>query len=251
MTLDWKAAALGGIGGAVLGVGVVLGLARMGALDRNRDAEIHDYLLAHPTVLVEVSNKLQEQQQESDDAARQKAVDKLGTKAFFDPKLAFLVGPANAKTTFVEFFDYNCPYCRASNPAVESYVLQHKKDTRFAFIEFPIKGPNSTATARIALAARKQPDKYLAYHFAMMSEEDLMTPALAVQIAKQVGLDLAKLQKDEEDPSISATIAAAHALAEAANIDGTPAFVINGEMREGALDADALIKMVSQHKPGS
>lgn len=68
---------------------------------------------------------------------REAAVAKVGIKAFFDPKIAFVTGPENAKTTLAEFFDYNCPYCRASVPALKKFYEAHKKDTRFAFIEFP------------------------------------------------------------------------------------------------------------------
>ena len=244
MKLDWKAAALGGMGGAAVAVAIVLGLWRFGGLGTQGDDAIHGYMMAHPEILIAMSNKLQMQQQVSEDSARQTAVDKLGIKAFFDPKVAFITGPKDAKTTFVEFFDYNCPYCRASNPTIEAYYEKHKNDVRFAFIEFPIKGENSTAAARLALAARKQPDKYLAFHFALMREKGLATPAMAVAIAKKVGLDLKKLQKDEQDPGISSTIAASHALAQAANIDGTPAFIINGKIREGALDDDTLTAML-------
>jgi len=244
MKTDWKLAAWGGACGAVLAVIVILGLARYGLLPGTGDGAIHAYLMAHPEILIDMTTKLQDQQTAAEDATRQTAIDKLGMKAFFDPKVAFITGPKDAKATFVEFFDYNCPYCRASNATVKAYYEKHKKDVRFAFIEFPIKGPDSTAAARIALAARKQPDKYLAFHFALMAEKKRADPALVVEVAKKVGLDLKKLQADEKDPSIAQTIAAGHALAQAANIDGTPAFIVNGKVREGAIDDDALKAMV-------
>src|SRR5437763_15874436 len=113
-------------------------------------------------------NRCQEHQAAQDDRPRAVAVHLLGPKLFFDPRFAFLMGPANAKTTFVEFFDYNCPYCRSSLPSVRKFIANHQKNARFAFIEFPIKGPESTIASRAALAARKQPDKYLAFHFLLM-----------------------------------------------------------------------------------
>jgi protein-disulfide isomerase len=244
MKAELRAAAIGGVGGAVLAVAVVFGLASMGYLPGSGGAAIHDYLMAHPDVLVDMSTKLQTQQQQAQDAARQAAVDKVGLKAFFNPKIAFITGPKDAKTTFVEFFDYNCPYCRLSNPTVQAFYKKQKDKVRFAFIEFPIKGPDSDAVARIALAARKQPDKYLDFHFAVMGSEDHVDAASVLEIAKKVGLDLKKLAVDEKDPSIAATIAAGHALAEAASVDGTPAFIINGKIREGAVDQDALKAMV-------
>ena len=66
---------------------------------------------------------------------------KIGQDALFNPAVAFVTGPANAKTTLVEFYDYDCPYCRASLPAVKKFYEAHKNDTRFSFIEFPIKRP--------------------------------------------------------------------------------------------------------------
>ncbi len=245
MKSDWKMAVIGAVGGAVIAVAAVFGLAGYGLLPSAGGDAIGNYLIGHPEILVAMSNKLQMEQQVAQDGARQGAVDKLGQKAFFDPRVAFVTGPADAKTTFVEFFDYNCPYCRASNPTVEKFYNEHKNDARFAFIEFPIKGANSTVAARLAIAARKQPDKYMAFHFALMGEQAEADPAAIVAIAKSVGLDMKKLAADEQDPSVAAAIDAGHALAQAANIDGTPAFIIDGKMREGAIDDAALKAMLS------
>ena len=244
MREGWKYAVTGGLGGAALALAVVFGAAKLGLLPASGPA-IHDYLLAHPEILVDMTNQLQSDEQTQSDNARQAAVDKLGPKAFFNPKVAFITGPANAKTTVVEFFDYNCPYCRASLPAVKKFYETHKKDTRFAFIEFPIKGPQSTVAARAAIAARKQPDKYLAFHFLLMNEEDLVDDDLLYADAREAGLDVSKLKADMTDSSIDLAIAAAHTLAAAAKVDGTPAFIVDGKMREGAVD-DAILKKMTK-----
>jgi protein-disulfide isomerase len=250
MSENWKLATLGGLGGAALAVVIVLAMAATGSLPYSRsasDARIREYLMRHPDILVDMSNKMQADQAAQEDAARQIAVDKIGLKAFFDPKLAFVTGPANAKNTLVEFFDYNCPYCRASLPAVKKFYDKHKNDTRFAFIEFPIKGPNSVVAAHAAIAARKQPDKYLKFYFALMDEDELATPDLIFSVARKAGLDVDKLKKDMTDKSIDASLKAAHDLAIAAKIDGTPAFIINGRMREGALNDTILSEMIRHH----
>ena len=250
MTGNWKLAALGGLGGAAIAVVIVLIMASTGTLPVSReasDARIHEYLMRNPEVLVDMSNKMQADQAAQEDAARQTAVDKIGLKPFFDPKLAFVTGPANAKTTLVEFFDYNCPYCRASLPAVKKFYDKHKNDTRFAFIEFPIKGPNSIVAAHAAIAARKQPEKYLKFYFALMNEEELATPDLIFSVARKAGLDVDKLKKDMMDKSVDASIKAAHDLAIAAKIDGTPAFIVNGRMREGAINDTILAKLAADH----
>jgi protein-disulfide isomerase len=239
MSNSWKFAA-SALVGAAIAVGTVYGMALSGNLPGAGDAQMHAYLMAHPEVLADMQQKLQAQQDASDDAARQAAVDKLGMNAFFDPKLAFVTGPEDAKTTIVEFFDYNCPFCRASLPAVQKFYSQHKATTRFAFIEFPIKGPDSIIAARAALAARRQPDKYMPFHFALMSEENIVDQNLIYADAAKVGLDVAKLKADMNDPEIARAVDASLALAHKAAIDGTPAFIINGRIREGALDDDIL-----------
>jgi protein-disulfide isomerase len=232
------------MGGVIISVAVMFGAAALGIFPPGSDARIHDYLLTHPQVLVEVSDKLQAQQDSNGDQARQVAVRKLGLKPFFNPRLAFVTGPEGARTTFVEFFDYNCPYCRASLPAVKKFIAAHKNDARFAFIEFPIKGPQSTIASRAALAARNQPEKYLAFHFLLMGERDLVTEDLVYADAQKAGLNLNRLRADMQDHSVDAALAAAHSLAAAANVDGTPAFIINGNVREGALDDAAVRQMM-------
>jgi protein-disulfide isomerase len=234
-------ALMGALSGAAFAVAIMFGAAAVGVFPPNSDVRIHDYLLSHPHVLVEVSNKLEAQQNSKDDDSRQKAVAKLGLKPFFNPRLAFVIGPQSARTTFVEFFDYNCPYCRASVPAVKGFMAAHKKDAGFAFIEFPIKGPQSTIASRAAIAARKQPDKYLAFHFLLMDEKQLVTEDVLFADAAKAGLDVNKLKADMQDRSVDAAIAAARSLAVAANVDGTPAFIINGRVHEGALD-DATLR---------
>jgi len=155
MTDSWKIAVIGGSAGAVLALVVTFGAAALGLAPFAADGNaMHAYLVAHPDVIVEMTNKLQAQQDEQQDSARQTAVNKLGLKAYFDPRVAFVTGPANAKTTIVEFFDYNCPYCRASVPTIRKYYQTHK-DVRFSFIEFPIKGPQSTVAARAAMAGAR------------------------------------------------------------------------------------------------
>jgi protein-disulfide isomerase len=247
MTREWKMALLAGLGGAALSLVIVLGLAYAGLLpERNRDAQFHDYLMSHASILADMSVKMQADQQAADDATRQAAVNKLGMKAFFDPHVAFITGPADAKTTMVEFFDYNCPYCRASLPAVKKFYAANKGSARLAFIDFPIKGPNSVIAARAAVAARKQPAKYVLFHFLLMEEEELVTADTVFQDARKAGLNVDKLKADMMDKSVDVDIAAAKRLADAAKVDGTPAFIINGTMREGALTDDVLTSLTKK-----
>ena len=233
-----------GFVGAVVALAGIYGALQFGFAPLVQGKFIHDYLLAHPEILVEAQSKLQSQQDASDDASRQAAIDKIGVKPFFDPRTAFVTGPANAKTTIVEFFDYNCPYCRASVPSVKRFYDAHK-NARFAFIEFPIKGAQSTLAARAAVAARKQPNKYLAFHFALMSEDGVVDESLVYADARKTGLNLDELKSDMKSADVDTALATSHNLAQAVGIDGTPAFVINGRIREGAVD-DVILKQMTK-----
>jgi protein-disulfide isomerase len=242
MNSQWNLAAVSGLCGAIAAIAVIYAAASFGLLPANGPA-IRSYLLAHPDIVVDMTNKLQEQQDADEDRASQVAVDKLGMKAFFDPRVAFITGPTSAKKTVVEFFDYNCPYCRASLPALKKFYAAHKNDTRFAFIEFPIKGTDSVFAARVALAARKQGDKYLALHFLLMGETDHVDTAMILADAQKAGLDMNKLAADMKAPDVAEGVNQSLALAKAANVNGTPFFVINGHIRSGALDDDVLKQM--------
>jgi protein-disulfide isomerase len=240
-----RTAVLGALGGAVLALLVVFGAALSGLLPQRLDGkQLHAYLLDHPEIFVEMQVKLQAKDAETAERDQRAAMAAIGNKTFFDPRIAFVTGPDNAKTTLVEFFDYNCPFCRASVPAIKRYYDAHKGDTRFSFIEFPIKGPDSVVAARASLAARKQPDKYLDFHFALMNEEGLVTASIVFADAAKAGLDVAKLKADMADHEIDAALDIAHKLAMRAKIDGTPTFVVNGHLHAGAVSDDDLKDLV-------
>ena len=238
-------ALVGALGGAVLAVALVFLAAHQGMLPGNGGtAQIRSYLLAHPELMSQMSEKLQAQQEEAASVAAAAKLQKVGMKPFFDPKYAFVTGPANATKTVVQFYDFNCPFCRASLPALEKHMAKHAADTRYSFIEFPIKGDDSIVAARATLASRNQPDKYIALHIALMKESDLITPELLFADAKKVGLDMVKLRADMQKPEIDAAISASIELAHSVGIDGTPTFIINGVMHPGAVD-DATLKKLA------
>jgi protein-disulfide isomerase len=240
----------GALGGAVIAIAFVFSAAETGMLPMPAGGAtgeaIRSYLMAHPELVSQMNDKAAEQQQVAQDKAAADAMKKIGLPAFFDEKIAFVTGPADAKKSVVEFYDYNCPYCRASLPALEKFYQAHKNDTRFSFIEFPIKGPDSIVAAKMALAARHQPDKYLALHFALMSETQPVDTAILMQDALKAGLDMAKLKADMEKPEVNEAIEASHDLATRAGIDGTPTFIVNGVMHPGAVDDDSLAAMAKK-----
>ena len=248
MASQWKIAALGALGGAAIAVGIVFGAAAFGFFPTARvdGRQVRAYLLKNPQIFSEMQERyaaLQENQEDVAERARQMAVDTAGLKTFFDPKVAFVAGPANAKASLVEFFDYNCVHCRNTFPTIKAFYEAHKDSTRFAFVDFPIFGKDSTAAARAAVAARRQGDKYIALSFAMMGYSGAIDTDALKQCEEEAGLDMAKLEADLKDPAIDKTLAAARALARRVNFDGTPTFIANGKVHSGEIDADTLTQM--------
>jgi protein-disulfide isomerase len=244
MKLEWKIAALAGGAGALAALIVVIGAGALGVVPGTGDAAIHRYLMNHPQVIYDMLARAQADDTAKQQSARQQAVAKLGAKAFFDPAVAYVTGPAGAKNTFVEFFDYNCVHCRNSFPAVKAFYEAHKTDTRFAFIEMPINGEASTEAARGAIAARAVGDAYLKLHFALMGADGAIDNAVFAAAAASLGLDPAKLAQAAAAPSVDKVIAAGHKLAESAQVGGTPSFVINGHAVEGEVTVAEIEKLL-------
>lgn len=237
----------GVIGGAALAVAIIYTLAAQGMMPIN-DRQMQTYLMTHPELALAMIGR----QQQIDDANQQAqaaaAVKKVGLKAFFDPKLAFVTGPANAKNTVVEFYDYDCPYCRASTPAMHKFYEAHKNDTRFAFIEMPldIHGPSAQLAAQASIAARNQPDHFMDFHYAMMSSKNPVDADAVFALAKEAGLDMDKLRADMKLPEVAEIIRKSQELAAKVGINGTPTFIVNGKMHPGMIEDGDLQKLVAE-----
>jgi len=208
---------------------------------------VHDYLVSHPEVLVEVSNRLDVQQAAAADKARKDALFEIGPAALTDPKVAYVWGPADAKVTVAEFFDYRCPHCKASMAAMK-HLLDGGAKVKIAFIERPILTPDSLWAAQAAVAARRQGDKYVPFHFALMATTGELPKDRILDIAKSVGLDVAKLEKDMADPAVLDSIKQSNGLADKLHFDGTPTFVINDKIVVGELSDQELQELTNATK---
>jgi protein-disulfide isomerase len=143
-------------------------------------------------------------------------------------------GNPKGNLTIVEFFDYNCPYCKLSNRIMEE-LLQKDHDIRVAYKNWPIFGPDSVYAARAATAAQWQ-GKYLAFHNALLDHPGHTSPAVVKEIAAKVGIDWNRLQSDlkTHDKTISALLGRNEKQAEAIGLDGTPAFLVGHYLIPGA-----------------
>ena len=159
------------------------------------------------------------------------------SELFADPESP-VGGNSNGDVTVVEFFDYNCPYCRAAALMLEKLAAQDRQ-VRIIYKEFPILGPGSHFAAEAALAANEQ-GKYLPFQKAMLSYQGSITEDSAMPIAEQVGLDTGRLQRDMLDAKIGAELAQTHTLADTLRLSGTPSFVVGDTVFRGLVDLQTL-----------
>ncbi len=153
-------------------------------------------------------------------------------------------GNANGDVTLVEFFDYNCPYCRRLLTTLED-LQQANPRLRIVYKEFPILSDNSRFAARAALAARNQ-DKYFEFHDALMSADGIVNAEKVIEVAREVGLSIRRLRRDMMDPEIQATIDRNLALAQSLRITGTPSFVVGDRIFRGAADGETLQALIDR-----
>ena len=189
-------------------------------------ALIRDTLIANPEILLEAQRAFEAKQARAQN-------DKVAT-SFVGLKrdhadLAF--GPANAKITVIEFFDYKCAFCHAANEWVWD-LMKNRDDVRVIFKELPILSENSVGAAKAAIASHKQ-GKYKEFHRALMTARGDLGSDQVLQIATSVGLDIVRLQRDMADPKVEAQVAGVRAQATELGINGTPGFVINGKLVTG------------------
>ena len=153
-------------------------------------------------------------------------------------------GNANGDVTLVEFFDYNCPYCRRILATLDE-LQQTNPRLRVVDKEFPILSDNSRFAARAALASRNQ-DKYFEFHDALMSAGGIVNVEKVIEVAREVGISVRRLRRDMNDPEIQATIDRNLALAQSMRITGTPSFVVGDRIFRGAADGATLQALIDR-----
>jgi protein-disulfide isomerase len=215
--------------------------------DKAVEQAIHDYILAHPEVLVESLRRAKESEQERV-ATLAKSVIQSSQKELFDDPNTPILGNPNGDITIVEFFDYRCPYCRQVEPWLQT-LIKTDKGVRLAQKEFPILGPASVFAARMALAAQKQ-GKHTELHNALMAKKPNIDEATILEVAKQAGLDIDRLKTDMNTPEIDTELRSTAELAKELRLHGTPAFVIGSELVPGATDLNTLRLMVDGARHG-
>lgn len=193
---------------------------------------VRSYLLKNPNVMAEVAQELQRREEATRLAAAQKAISdnkKKLEKAAGDP----IGGNAEGSITVVEFFDYNCPYCRKAKPVVKR-LLRDDKRIRYVFKEMPILAETSRTAARVALAVWKlHPEKYWSVHNSLMKSNGRVNDKRIREVVEDAGLAWDQILGASKSKDIETTITDNLALAQALNINGTPTFVIGDKIFPG------------------
>jgi protein-disulfide isomerase len=207
------------------------------------EQRVRDFLLEHPEVIMEALQILQERQRAAEAENLKRTIAERSDEILNDPA-APVGGNPDGDVTLVEFFDYNCPYCRRVAPTVAE-IMATDSDLRVVYKEFPILGPGSTFAARAALGAQKQ-GKYAPFHEALMAAGESLDEAEVLEIAREIDLDTERLEQDMQDPAIQEAIARNLQLANALGITGTPSFVIGQEVVPGAVDRRTLQGLIAR-----
>jgi protein-disulfide isomerase len=213
---------------------------------------VHDYLLSHPEVLQDAMAEL-DKRQNAEDAAKHLAAIKDNTAAIFSSPHQVNLGNPQGDVTMVEFFDYNCAFCkRAMSDMLD--LLKNDPKLKIVLKEFPVLGEGSVQAAQVAVAARMQDKtggkKYLDFHTKLLGGKGPADKAHALAAAKDAGFDMARLDKDLQSDEVKQTLEDNLKLAEQLGLNGTPSYVFPEEVVVGAVGLPALKGKVNTARCG-
>jgi len=229
----------------------VPGSQALAEFDASQKAEIgklvREYLVTHPEVLEEAMQALEKKRAE-ERLASQKLTIKKQAKLLFSSKRQVVLGNPEGDVTLVEFFDYNCGYCRRALSDLQT-LLKTDKNLKVVIKEWPVLGRNSVEAARVSIAlAQVAPEKYFDFHQKLLSSEGGINGAKALMVASQIGVDMDKLQTAMKDREIIATIEEVHGIATGLGLTGTPSYVVGDQVIGGAVGIDNLKETVASYR---
>src|SRR5712692_1760683 len=212
---------------------------------------VKDYLVAHPEVLQEVLNELEKRQSDADAVKHRDGVKQYSQALFYSPRQV-TIGNRQGDVTLVEFFDYNCGYCKR---ALADMLNLMKEDAKLRVVlkEFPVLGPGSVEAAQVAVAVRMQDPtgkKYLEFHQKLLGGRGPADRTHALAVAKDIGMNMTQLEKDANGPEVKSTLQESFKLAEALGLNGTPSYVIGSDVVVGAVGLPALKEKVNTARCG-
>jgi protein-disulfide isomerase len=212
---------------------------------------VREYLIKHPEVLQEAMEEL-EKQQTAAKSEKVKATIKGAEATLFHSPRQVVLGNPKGDVTMVEFFDYNCGYCKHAMADMLN-LMKTDSSLRVVLKEFPVLGQGSAEAAQVAVAVRMQDKdgkKYLEFHQKLLGGRGQADKSRALAVARDVGVDMARLEKDLASPEIKATLEETFKLAEPLGLNGTPSYVIGNEVVIGAVGLDTLREKINTARCG-
>ena len=205
---------------------------------------VKEYLLKNPEVRTEVISELEKRQAEAQQIAQASALQETKQTLLNAPH-SYVAGNPSGDITLVEFFDYNCGYCKKALADVQT-LLKSDPKLRVVLKDFPVLGPDSVEASRVALAVKNQlqGQKLFDYHVKVMETRGRVNGERAMAVAKEMGLDMAKLQKDVESTETRNALQENMALGDKLSLTGTPAFIIGEAVIPGAVGLEPLKQLV-------
>lgn len=216
------------------------------AEDRVRELVL-ETIRQNPEIVLEAVAILEQRQAEAQAVAQADVLSSQRQLLERDPNAPVLGNP-DGDVTVVEFFDYNCPYCRRVKPEVKA-MIEADQNIRLVYREWPILGDGSVFASRATLAARAQ-GKYEEFHWAMMELKGRANEASVLRVAQEVGLDIEKLREDMEAPEVQEHIDTSMRLTRALGFNGTPSFVIGDNLVAGFVERAELEEHVADARGG-
>jgi protein-disulfide isomerase len=196
---------------------------------------IKDYLLKNPEVVQDAMIELERRQKDNEQKARLRVTqDKTGP--LFTAKHNVSFGNPKGDVTIVEFFDYNCGFCKRALTDLQKMVAEDK-NVRIITKDFPVLGQGSVEAATVAVAAKQQlnAEKLWAFHQKLLTVRGQVGKQQALDAAKEIGADMAKLTKDMESPVVRAAIEENVQIADALGLTGTPSYLVGDDIVVGAV----------------
>jgi protein-disulfide isomerase len=202
---------------------------------------VREYLIQNPEIMVETGKELEKRQTALQAEEHRKII--FEKKAsIFRARSDFVMGNPSGDITLVEFFDYNCGWCKRTVDELATLV-KADSNVRIVFKEFPIFGENSTFAAKAAMASIKQ-GKYWDFHRALMKERQV-TKDNVLKIAEKVGLNIATLKEEMANPAHDVVLKENAQIAQSLGIEGTPGFIIDAKVNVGFVPADGLKEIIA------
>ncbi|MGE0064087.1 MAG: DsbA family protein [Xanthobacteraceae bacterium] len=212
---------------------------------------VREYLVKHPDVLQEAYQELEKRQAAAEAEKHKSAVKDHAPMLFASPRQVVLGNP-NGDVTMVEFFDYNCGYCKH---AMADMLALLKSDPKLKVVlkEFPVLGPGSVEAAKVAAAVHlqdKSGKKYLEFHTKLLGGRGQADKARALSVAKEIGMDVGRIEKDMDGPAVMEVLKESAILSQALGLNGTPSYVVGDQVVVGAVGLAALKEKINTARCG-